>query len=206
MHAVSRLQMGMHEPTRGMMGAAMRVAAYIGQTQGFRLGGARVHGENTFEFYTDSDFAGDRLMTKKSRTGVVILLNSVPVYWMSRPQPKTVYSLAAAEIYALREGVREGQAVLWVCRDLGFQGVTFPFLVQVDSTGAISFAEDTCVRTKHRGVIDMAEEWVAELKGGEAVKVQHVSGVNNPADIFTKCLDLRTFQARNALMRQRYLG
>ena len=53
-HAVSRLQMGMHEPTRGMMGAAMRVAAYIGQTQGFRLGGARAHEANAFEFYTDS--------------------------------------------------------------------------------------------------------------------------------------------------------
>ena len=145
-------------------------------------------------------------MTKKSRTGVVIMLNGVPVYWMSRPQPKTVYSPAAAEIYALREGVREGQAMLWVCRDLGFQGVTFPFLVQVESTGAVSFAEDTCVRTKHRGVIDMAEEWVAELKGGEMVKVQHVSGVNNPADIFTKCMDLRTFQARKALMRQRHMG
>ena len=97
-HAVSRLQMGMHEPTRGMMGAARTVVAYIGQTQGFRLGGGRVHGENVFEFYTDSDFAGDRLMTKKSRTGVVIMLNGVPVYWMSRPQPKTVYSPAATAV------------------------------------------------------------------------------------------------------------
>jgi len=204
--AVSRVQMLMNSPTRGCMSAAMRIAAFIGQTKGFKVGGPRVYGQNQFAFYTDSDFAGDRLMTKASRTGVVLLLNSVPVYWMSRPQPKTVYSPAAAEIYALREGVREGQALMWLLRDLRYPGITFPFLVQVDNSQAISFQEDSCVRTKHRGVVDMAEAWVKELKEGGLVETSHVSGDKNPADIFTKCYTNKPYHARRELMGQKHMG
>ena len=72
--------------------------------------------------YSDSDFVGDRELTKNSRSGGMITLNLVPISWSSTPQPKTVYSPAAAEIYALREMAREGQGINWVCRDLGMGG------------------------------------------------------------------------------------
>ena len=127
-HATSRLQMKSHNPTVSCMSETMRVIAYLYHTKGFKLGGVRTK-ENTFECYSDSDFAGDRKMTKASRTGVVLMLNGVPVHWVSKPQPKTVYSPAAAEIYAVREAAREGQALNWTCRDLGFTGIIFPFLV-----------------------------------------------------------------------------
>ena len=149
---------------------------------------------NKFEFFSDSDFAGDRQITKKSRSGVLITLNNIPVHWRSATQPKTVYSPAAAEIYALREAVRDGRSVLWVCRDLHFSGVSFPFVVQVDSDGADSFAKDTCVRSRHRGDSDMAEGWVQELKSGEVVKTQWIPNRRQKADILTKCLSSKLFQ------------
>ena len=46
----------------------------------------------------DSDHHGDKLMTSKSQTGVMVLLNGVPVHWRSNKQPKTADSPACAEI------------------------------------------------------------------------------------------------------------
>ena len=55
----------------------------------------------------DSDWAGDKASgNNRSRTGVVILLNGLPVFWRSNKQPETAISSAQAEIYALSEAVR----------------------------------------------------------------------------------------------------
>ena len=130
----------------------------------------------------------------------------MPIHWRSTPQPKTVYSPATAEIYGLREGVREAQALQWLCRDMGMSGVLTPFIMQVDNQQAISFQQDTCVRTRHRGVIDMAEAWVAELKDQSKVVTKKVAGLRNPADLLTKCLDWRTFEDRKRLFHQAQLA
>ena len=168
--SVNRLQQFGQAPHRSALSCAMRVCSYVYNTRDFKLGGDIVSKcSNKFEFFSDSDFAGDRKITKKSRSGVLITLNNIPIHWRSATQPKTVYSPAAAEIYALREAVRDGQSVQWVCRDLLISGVSFPFVVQVDSKGADSFAQDSCVRSRHRGVIDMAEEWVQELKSDDVI-------------------------------------
>ena len=95
---------------------------------------------------------------------------------------------------------------MWLLRDLHFPGITFPFLVQVDNSQAISFQEDTCVRTRHRGVVDMAEAWVQQLKEGGLVETKHAAGDKNPADIFTKCYSNKPYHARRELMGQKCLG
>ena len=111
-----------------------------------------------------------------------------------------MYNPAAAEIYALREGVRDTQSVLWVARDLQLPGVSIPFVVQCDSKQAISFQQDTCVRTRHRGAIDMAETWVQELKDKSKASSVHVRSEMNKADILTKCMDRKTFSDRLGLV------
>ena len=95
------------------MAEAIRVAMYVGCTSGFRLGGAVVQGENEMEYYTDSDYARDEKLTRKSHTGVMILMNGVPIHWRSKRQPKTILSPAHAEIhvYAASEGLREARMI-----------------------------------------------------------------------------------------------
>ena len=73
---------------------------YLGCTSEFKLGGAIGKGENRMSYYTDSDHAGDEKLTRKSHTGVMILMNDIPIHWRSKRQPKTVHSPAHAEIYA----------------------------------------------------------------------------------------------------------
>ena len=51
-----------------------------------------------------------------------------------------------------------------------------PFCVQVDNAQVEAFVSDSCVRSKHFGMIDMAETWVAELRDDSILRVEHVAG------------------------------
>ena len=72
--------------------------AYIASTLDFKLEVPRVAG-NTWHTYSDSDHAGDKTVSDaKSRTGVMILLNGIPVHWRSNKQPATSISSALRHI------------------------------------------------------------------------------------------------------------
>ena len=81
-------------PTEGALDAAIRIAAYVGCTADFRIGGAVVDHLNDVEYFTDSDHAGDAGLTYRSHTGIMITLNNIPIQWKSQQQPKTVLSPA----------------------------------------------------------------------------------------------------------------
>ena len=84
--------------------------------------------------------------------------------------------------------VREAQGINWVMRDFGMTGLnlgktvqgglgTFsgsPILVQVDNTQVLSFQKDSCVRSRHYGIIDMADTWVSELRDQSNVDTTHI--------------------------------
>ncbi len=79
---------------------------FLACTNNFKLGGVRTcTANNHLRYYADSDFAGDRELSKQSRSWGVIFLNNIPIVWISKPQPKTVGSPAEAEIYATKEVV-----------------------------------------------------------------------------------------------------
>ena len=189
-HSVTRLQQYNDEPTVGAMNDAIRVAAYVGSTANFRLGGAvRTDLEgNTTRYYSDSDHGGDRDMTSRSHTGIMLLLNDVPVHWRSKKQPKTVVSPAHAEIYACSEAVREARWLQWVASDLGME-LPWPVVIQVDNKQVISFKYSTCTTSKLRGMIDLRWNWVKELRDDNLVQVEKVDTKYNLADILTKCLN-----------------
>ena len=77
------------------------IAGYLKGSIDFKIGGTRLLGvDDHLSIFTDSDHHGDKLMTSKSQTGVMVLLNGIPIHWRSNKQP------VCAEIYALEEGVR----------------------------------------------------------------------------------------------------
>lgn len=92
-----------------------------------------------------------------------------------------------SEIYALSEAVRSVRLVSFVCSEMGAK-ITLPLCVQVDNKQAISFKEGTCLNSKIRGVVDMREGWVRELRELEGVDVRHVPGTRQLADVLTKGL------------------
>lgn len=186
-HSVSRLQQFGENPTKSALDAAIRVAAYLSSTADFRIGGKVCYGETVVSYYTDSDHAGDRGFCTMSHTGIMLVMNGIPIHWRSKKQPKTVISPAHAEIYACSEGVKEARWVQWVASDLGL-ALQFPLVLQVDNKQVISFKYGTCAHSRMRGMIDCRENWVKELRDDNLVELVKVSSIQNWADILTKCL------------------
>ena len=72
-------------------------------------------------------------------------------------------------------------------------------ILQVDNTAAIAFIEDSCERSnlKH---IDVRQNWVRELRNRSVVVPTHVPSAANLADLFTKILDVQTFELLRNMM------
>ena len=60
--------------------------------------------------------------------------------------------------------------------------------VFVDNSSGISFQQSTNPNTKLRGIYDMREAWVQELRNKFKVKAVKVHTEKNLADMFTTCL------------------
>jgi hypothetical protein len=193
-HSVSRVSQFNCKPTRGTVESLRVIAGYLKGSIDFKLGGSRLLDmDDHFSVFTDSDHHGDKLMTSKSQTGVMILLNGIPVHWRSNKQPTTADSPACAEIYALKECVRDARLLHWVAEEMGIP-ISWPFVVNCDSQQAISFQQDTCPKSKIRGSFDLREDWVAEVRDQKEVSMAKVPGEKNLADLMTKCMPTWKFQ------------
>ena len=87
--------------------------------------------------------------------------------------------------------------ILRICvyRDLG-RHVEYPIKIQVDNAAGVSFQHSTCASSKLRGIFDMADKWVQELKNVKVVDAVKVDTTKNLADMLTKCL---AYPVRNSL-------
>ena len=186
-HAASRLGQFSAAPTVGAAIALRRVIAYLASTVDFRIGGGFRETVDSYGIYSDSDHAGDKVLGTRSQSGIIITLNGVPVYWRSVKQPKTSTSPAAAEIHALSDTVQHARLFLWRCEELGMQ-VQWPMRIGVDNKQADSFSRATCLESRLRGIFDLRDAWVRELRDAGLVRTIHVPGIHNPADLLTKCL------------------
>ena len=147
------------------------------------------------EVYSDSGHASDAPYDTRSQTGVLIMLNGTPVYWASRKQTGSVYSSAAAEIYALSEAVRCARFYKWCCHDMAI-GISGELVVQVDNKQAESFHKGTCLNSRLRGVFDLREAWVRELRDDKQLQVKYVAADKQLADVLTKALPAYKFRER----------
>ena len=198
MYEVTRLAQGLAAPTKGHMKALHRVMAYLNTVSDMRLEVPRVVGD-TWHVYSDSDHAGDTTVgTNRSHTGLVILLNGMPVHWKSNKQPVTSYSSACAEVYAMSECCREARLITWVAEEMG-RVVPRPIELQVDNAAGVSYQHSTCSASKLRGVYDQRSDWIKELKDQSAVTAVKVATDKNLADLFTKCHSAAT---RNKLQQE----
>ena len=132
--------------------------------------------------------------------------------WRSKKQPVTSVSSAAAEIYALAEGVRDTRLNAWKAEELGYERPR-PIDIQVDNSAGISFQTKMSPDSRMKGVFDLRWEWVRELQNTQEIRAVKVNTLNNIADLLTKCHSRTTFDKLMNLQRQftldtasRYLG
>ena len=191
--AVSIIGQDNASPVVGTKLALQYLAGYLVDTVDFKISKVCPKSEtpDVFEFYVDSGHCTQKFSSvqhyskRRSQTGVVILMNGIPVSWRSNRQPCCADSPAAAEIYATKDGVADARLMLWVAQDFGLN-VGFPAELQTDSAQAITFQEDTCVKSRMRSSIDRRQDWVEELRDQDWVKLIKVPSKDNLADILTK--------------------
>ena len=119
-----------------------------------------------------------------------MLLNSMPVYWMSKKQPVTALSSAEAEVYAMMEAVKEARLRLWVADELGLQPI-YPTDIKVDNQAGVYFQNKMNPATKLKGVFDLRQKWVEELQDRRIITAVKVNTNVNLADQLTKPLSGR---------------
>ena len=90
--------------------------------------------------------------------------------------------------------------VAFVCDEMNAQ-IETPLIVQVDNKQAITFKEGTCMTSKIRGVVDMREQWVRELRQAKGVDIKYVPAEGQKADMLTK--GLPNYKFRLALRQLR---
>ena len=132
--------------------------------------------------FSDSDWAGDK-ETRKSVSGFILFLNSVPILWRSKSQQCVSLSSAEAEFIAASEMVKEIVFVVQVLLTLGIP-VKTPVVCAIDNMGAIFMTENpnSQGRTRH---IDTRYSYIKDLNG-TLIEVTFVKSEDNLSDGFTK--------------------
>jgi len=227
-YAYSRIGQHQASPTTSAMDAVKRAFQYLSGTRRLMLCGPNHSGDASlktvgvlssekanqhhWEFYCDSDFAGNSEVGNKRRSqnGYVALLNGVPVYWVSKVssvcfacadigEAHADMSSAGAEIYTAGNATIDFLHLGYVAEEMN---VPFPkpFILQMDNDAAACFARDSVFKSKLKH-IDCRQEWVKMLRDRRIMTPVHVDSADNLADIFTKILPVAVFESlRDRLM------
>jgi hypothetical protein len=67
--------------------------------------------------YVDADYGGDK-DTRRSTSGMVVMMNGGPISWQSRLQKLCAQSTAESEIYAVVEAVKEAIHLKLLCEEV----------------------------------------------------------------------------------------
>ena len=73
------------------------------------------------------------------------------------------------DIYALSEAVRDMNLRLWIAEEMGIH-IEWPGRIFVDNAAGVSFQNGTNPNSKLKGVFDLREQWVKELRDKRRVK------------------------------------
>jgi hypothetical protein len=199
-------RIGQHnaKPTESMLSAIKRVFAYLKGTADLGLAAMIHSADAAWEFYCDSDFAGnDEPQNKRrSQNGYIATLGGAPVLWGSKAtsvafahpligEAHADVSSAAAEIYCAANATFEFMHLSYVADEMGID-FPMPFPLQMDNAAAMAFAEGSVHKSKLKH-IDCRQEWVKTLRDKKICLPVKVASKDNLADLFTKILPTHDF-------------
>ena len=183
---VNRIAQTLSKPTQGTIQAIKRVLAYLSGTSD-RCLKVPFTRKNIYTRYVDSDHAGDRSSGTQSRTGIAFYLNGMPFKWRSKKQPVAALSSAEAEIYAASEAAKAAKVSQWIAEEMG-EDIEWPAKLFVDNSAAINFQRSTNSATALKGMINLRDNHIREMKNKKFISTVKVDGLVNLADSKTKCL------------------
>ena len=135
----------------------------------------------------DADHAGDSV-TRRSRTGILIFLNSTPIIWYSKRQNTVETSTFGSEFVAMRQAFEIMNALKNKLRMFGVEILDGGTKVFGDNNAVVkncSYPESTLSKKHHSINYHYVRKCVAAGVG----LVYKVDTEENLADLFTKILD-----------------
>lgn len=166
--------------------AALRVLLYLKSTQAQALT-FQPQGSESIRCFVDSDWSSEF-----SISGGVIDYMGCPVHWFSRTQKSVSMSSTEAEYFATCVAAREVIFIRELALDLAVK-IVGPTVIHTDNKGVVDLSFDPVAfkKTKH---ILRASHFVRDLVLRCAIKLEWISGKDNPADLFTKSHELAGFR------------
>mmetsp|Transcript_25719 Transcript_25719/g.48242 ORF Transcript_25719/g.48242 Transcript_25719/m.48242 type:complete len:863 (-) Transcript_25719:324-2912(-) len=168
-------------PTYAACKGACRVLNYLAYTplRGICYTGSRLN----LHAFCDSDWASDK-DTRRSTSGVLVLMAGSPVSWLSKLQPIVAVSSMEAEYIACFYAVQE---IVWIRQLLEDVGLarSKSTEVSIDNSSARLLALNPVYhqRSKH---IDIKYHWLRDKVADGSVDLLLVSTVDQRADFLTK--------------------
>ncbi len=140
-------------------------------------------GEISITAFVDSDHAHDKV-TRRSVTGLIILLGRTPIFFSSKRQGAIETSTYGAEFCAMRTAVEELISIRYMMRCLGVK-VEHSSLLFGDNLGVVQNAtmKESLLKKKH---VAISYHKVREAAASGIVHPLKIDGKHNFADICTK--------------------
>ena len=164
--------------------AVKRVLRYLKGTMS-----ATIHyssSDSRFLAYCDSDWARNP-SDRKSTSGFLILFHGAPLSWRVRKQNSVALSSAEAEYMAASLCVREVRWFRQVFNELHRGFGDQPIIIYTDNQPTIQMSINPVYQSRTKHIDIHAHHLRDEVKKG-TIKLAHIAGTENPADIFTKPL------------------
>jgi hypothetical protein len=194
-YAASMLARFLAVPTRELLETAMKVVMYLNKTIDCKLtfgqrrnspvdGVVNMRQQPEFNaiVYGDADFA-NCTVTRKSVTGILVVMQGTPVLWSSKKQPIVTKSTTAAEYVAASMAADEAILIQKTMEDMGVPQSPIPLLC--DNTAAEALLKNPVEkgRTKY---LEIHWHYVRGLIGAKKIEVFRVDTKSQLADVLTK--------------------
>jgi hypothetical protein len=139
----------------------------------------------TMRAFVDADHATDS-MTRKSRSGFIVYLNSAPVYWMSKKQNSVETSSHGSEFHAMKICAEYVRGLRYKLRMLGIS-CEEPTFIYGDNKSVLcnTSIPDSTLKKKSQSI---AYHFVREGTARDEWRTAYVNTHHNPADLLTKPL------------------
>ena len=135
--------------------------------------------------YVDADHAGDSV-TRRSRTGFLVYLNSAPIYWFIKKQNSVETSTFGSEFMAMKQCTEYVRGLRYKLRMLGIP-CEIPTLIYGDNKSVLINASvpDSQLKKKSNSI---AYHFVREGCARDEWRLAYINTHFNPADLLTKTL------------------
>lgn len=190
-YSVNVLSQFVCDPRESHLEAAHRVLRYLKATPGQGILLTKDGGTN-LTAYCDSDWLGCPI-TRRSRTGYLLLLGGAPISWKSKKQSVVSRSSAEAEYRAMATTVSEILWMRWLLKELEMP-CNGPTQLFCDNEAARNIANNPVFheRTKH---VEMDCYFVRERVESKEIQTMQIHTTVQIADVFTKPLGSQEFHS-----------